>query len=210
MAGSSVPGALGCGPVGMCAPGASTGATPKDGFRTMSAGEIAMSRLIFKDAVDYTKVKVHNGGYFGIFQWERTAVTPNGEIYFNPKDFLEDFSIAEGWQKRWFIHEMVHVWQYQLGFWVKTHGFFSFLVPYASVLTPEKRLSDYGMEQQGDILADYYVITVLKDKRLVKNQAYKENLPLFENHILVDFLADPSSKENLPKAEQNRPTPDGP
>jgi hypothetical protein len=230
MPGSSIPGTLGCGanhatidrgtsaltdmpaptPIGSCTETPSAGITPRGGSRTMTAAEIAMSRLIFKDAVKYTTVKVHNGGYFGNLQWKRTAVTPNGEIYFNPEDFLEDFSNAEGWKKRWFIHEMVHVWQYQLGFWVKPHGFFSFLAPYLSLLTREKRLSDYGMEQQGEILADYYVLTVLKDNRLVRNQAYKDDLPLFENHILVDFLADPSSKGNLPRVDQDRPTPNGP
>jgi hypothetical protein len=226
MPGSRIPGALGFGanqpvidsgtsaltnmpvpgPVGGGAAVPSAGVTPVGGSRTMAAGEIAMSRLIFKDSVDYTRVKVHKGGFFGRLQSKRTAVTPNGEIYFNPVDFLEDYSGASADNQHWFIHEMVHVWQYQLGYPVKVYGLFSFLANYASVLTPEKRLSDFSMEQQGDIIADYYLLKVARTKRGLRNSRYADNLPLFEESILVDFLADPSSKLNLPKAGENGPS----
>lgn len=172
--------------------------------RYMTAGEVAMSRQVFKDAVNYCTVIVHKHGYFFGRNSERTAVTPNGQIYFNKEDYQEDFSVAYGWQKRWFIHEMVHVWQYQLGYWVKVAGLFSWAVSYESVLAPDKRLSDYGMEQQGDIIADYFALKMLKDARLVKNQAYKDQLSLFET-VLTEFLADESSKANLPKGDTDGP-----
>jgi hypothetical protein len=179
--------------------------------RYMTAGEVAMSRQVFKDVVNYCTVVVHKHGYFFGRNSKRTAVTPNGQIYFNKEDYQEDFSVSTPRNKRWFMHEMVHVWQYQLGYWVKLAGMFSWAAPYKSVLTPDKRLSDYGMEQQGDIIADYFALKVMQLKDWVENEPYKDNLPLFET-VLTDFLADPSSKANLPNGDSNarQPTNDGP
>lgn len=98
-------------------------ATPEGGKRSLTAGEVAMARKLFKDALDYTVVKVHNDEYlpFGL-QPDDTAMAPNGEIYFNPAHFKEDFSQESNRSKRWFMHEMVHVWQYQLGYPVRLRG----------------------------------------------------------------------------------------
>ncbi|MEL1266388.1 PAAR domain-containing protein [Pseudoxanthomonas putridarboris] len=83
----------------------------EDRGRALTEGEIAMASDVFKDAVDYSKVKVHGTPYlpFGA-QPDNTAMTPNGEMYFNPDWFKDDFSVQRPAQKHWFIHEMVHVW----------------------------------------------------------------------------------------------------
>lgn len=94
---------------------------PENEARPLTAGEIEMARPIFRDALDYSAVRVHKGAYLP-GQNERTAMTPNGEMYFLPKDFQEDFSILESDMKMWFVHELVHVWQYQLGYSVRWNG----------------------------------------------------------------------------------------
>lgn len=83
--------------------------------RLLTSGEIAMSRLIFKDAIDYSKVWIHLGGL--IHTKTGNAMTPAGEIYLPKDDYLKtpDYSKATGENRHWFIHEMVHVWQYQMG-----------------------------------------------------------------------------------------------
>ena len=54
-----------------------------------------------------------------------TAVTPFGEIYFPEKHFKHDFSTEQSNDKHWFMHEMVHVWQYQRGMAVAIKGLMS-------------------------------------------------------------------------------------
>ena len=45
-----------------------------------------------------------------------------------PKHFKEDFATANAYDQHWFIHEMAHVWQYQLGMNVRLRGLASWAV----------------------------------------------------------------------------------
>ena len=122
-----------------------------------------MAQLLFKDAIDYSTVKVHNEGYlpFGL-QKKYTAMTPNGEIYFNAEDFRDDFSLEKSREKHWIMHEMAHVWQHQLGYPVLLRGAIRLGVSYEYDLAQDKSLADYNMEAQGDLLADYFALKFLK------------------------------------------------
>src|SRR5262245_36149904 len=82
--------------------------------RSLTSGEIALAQSIFGNSIDYNEVLIHNEKYAS-GQGDNEAVTPNGEIYFPPGHHLTDFSSGTGAQKAWFIHEMVHVLQYQEG-----------------------------------------------------------------------------------------------
>ncbi len=176
-------------------------ATPEDESRPMTTGEIAMCKLVFADSVDYTKVRVHNEEYlwFGL-QDDDTAMTPNGEIYFNPKHFKEDFSASVASDRHWFMHEMVHVWQYQLGYSVRWNGLQRWKLKYSYSLQADKRLCDYDMEQQGQVIADYFAIHILKSPTTASTLDYQspEGQQLYLS-VLADFLSDPSSKNHLPK-----------
>ncbi|WP_151743145.1 zinc protease, partial [Acinetobacter sp. TUM15113] len=83
--------------------------------RKLTSGEIKMCQLVFKDAVDYSKVWIHIGGY--LHSATGNAMSPAGEIYLPKKayDRNPDFSLAPGEDRHWFIHEMTHIWQFQLG-----------------------------------------------------------------------------------------------
>jgi len=79
--------------------------------RQLTSGEIKIAESIFKNVISYSRVKLHKESYFPFdLQNKGTAVTPNGEIYFMPKHYESDFSVAPGWKQHWFIHEMAHVW----------------------------------------------------------------------------------------------------
>jgi hypothetical protein len=43
------------------------------------------------------------------------ATAPDGNIYFKPCSYCDDFSIEDTGRKSFFIHEMTHVWQHQHG-----------------------------------------------------------------------------------------------
>jgi hypothetical protein len=179
--------------------------TVEGNARPLTHGEIEMARQVFKSSIDYSKVKVHKEEWlpFGV-QNDDTAMTPNGEMYFNPeKGFKEDFAntIVKPDDKIWFMHEMVHVWQWQLGYWVKLHG--AALVisggyanggayKYDSPENNSKTLPDFNMEQQGAIIAEYFGAKFLNDKYLLPK------LPVLER-ILKNFLRSPKDANLLPK-----------
>lgn len=174
--------------------------TPVGEWRPMTPGEINMAKLIFKNSIDYAKVKCHNGEYlwFGM-QPDSTAMTPEGEIYFSPKEFRADFSKEPPGSRLWFIHEMVHVWQYQLGYPTKLRGAARIGLSYDYTLRKGKLLSDYNMEAQGDLLADYWALVYANGKR-PPNLNQKKHINDIELYKLVlsDFIQDPSNKSNLP------------
>lgn len=170
----------------------------KDKVRPLTRGEIDMAWMIFEDAIDYGKVKVHAEPYlwFGL-QPKDVAMTPNGEIYFHESEFREDFSKENARQKKWFIHEMVHVWQFQLGYPVAIRGAIRLGLDYKYVLQSEKKLSSYNMESQGNLLADFYTLKYLNAPDDMNQKQYRHSLKLYEE-VLHDFLKTKKSKASLP------------
>ncbi|MBN3856615.1 type VI secretion system tip protein VgrG [Paraburkholderia sp. Ac-20340] len=173
--------------------------------RALTQGEIEMAKLIFQEGIDYSRVRVHKGSYFWFnLQSKRTAVTPNGEMYFLEGDYEEDFSLPQGEfiQKRsWFLHEMTHVWQFQMGYAVRWHGILvrlRFGSAYDYTIEAGQVFGDFNMEQQGNIVADYYAIVIAKTLRAAIHDA-----PFPDHHKLEKVLAplfkDPKDAANLPK-----------
>jgi hypothetical protein len=78
--------------------------------RHLTQGEIAMASLLFGDAIDYPRVRVHNRRYlpFGL-QPENCAMTPNGSIYFHHSCFLPDYAAGDPPAQHWCMHEMVRL-----------------------------------------------------------------------------------------------------
>ncbi|WP_324020578.1 type IV secretion protein Rhs [Pantoea sp. JZ29] len=130
--------------------------------RRMTLGEIAMARRIFGDSVAYNRIWIHCDSYlpFGL-QKQNYAMTPNGELWYRKPMYKEDFSsnavLIE--DKYVFIHELGHVWQHQNGQWVRLRGAFSWAADYTYELDKNK-LTDYSLEQQASILADYWLLLV--------------------------------------------------
>lgn len=83
------------------------------------------------------------------------AISPNGNIYFNHADWCEDFSKQSLSQQSWLIHELVHVWQYQQGIKLLRKGLIE--RKYRYVLKQGKSFFHYGIEQQAQMVQDYFV-----------------------------------------------------
>jgi len=182
----------------------------------LTAGEICYSRMIFKDAISYSRVKVYNREWRVLLGLQKndTVMTPNGNIYYPKGSFREDFSVE--WPSsdglRVFIHEMAHVWQYQNGYFVKWNGVRLSLDKsrYSYILSKDKRLSDCNMEAQADLLADYFLLLKFGDSgsaRLFESK-YRGGeksilLPLYEA-VLADFILNPHDKSSLPGRRRRR------
>ena len=129
-------------------------------LRLMTSGEINMAKKIFGNAIIYPRVWIHYDSYFPFgLQAQNVAMAPNGEIYFRKYDYLPDFSATSDIGKQHtFIHELAHVWQFQKGMWVRTRGLFSWAADYNYDFKENKFLQDYTMEQQAQIIADYFLL----------------------------------------------------
>ncbi|PIT55234.1 hypothetical protein [Snodgrassella alvi] len=132
--------------------------TKKGESRLLTPGEITMVTSLFKTAITVTSVRVYNDTCLPFQSKFGYAVTPRGAIYWPEGKFKEDYSIEIIRYMHWFMHEMTHVWQYQMGMCVICRGLISFAVEYEYDLENGNLLSEYGMEQQASIIADYYIL----------------------------------------------------
>ena len=165
--------------------------------RPLAANEIAMASLLFGNAIDYRRVRIHGRRYMP-FQPKNCCMTPNGNMYFHQSCFLPDYTRGDPPAVHWFIHEMAHVWQHQLGYAVRLRGAVRIGLPYRYDLAPGKTLADFNMEAQGDLLADYFALRHLGASAVVRQQRCVGSLALYQE-ILAGFLADPNDVRNLPR-----------
>ncbi|GGE85211.1 Rhs element Vgr protein [Massilia psychrophila] len=156
-----------------------------------------MASALFGAAIDYARVRIHNRRYLP-FQPKNCAMAPNGRLYFHRSCFLDDFACGGPHLRHWFMHEMVHVWQHQLGYPVRLRGAVRIGLDYRYRLRAGATLADFNMEAQGDLLADYFVLKFLGNPGAMRWVDNAGNLSLFEA-VLVDFLAAPASRANLPR-----------
>ncbi|MDF7680920.1 type IV secretion protein Rhs [Enterobacteriaceae bacterium ESL0689] len=129
-------------------------------LRLMTLSEITMAKRLYGHSIAYNRVWIHCDSYFPFgLQSNGYAMTPNGELWYRKEMYKADFSLVdvEIIDKYIFIHELGHVWQHQHGQWVRLRGAFSFLANYYYTLDKEK-LTDYSLEQQAPILADYWLL----------------------------------------------------
>ena len=126
--------------------------------RSLTAGEIALARSVFGEAIDYDRVRLKHRKWWP-FQPRGTAMAPMGHIHFHPAGggWSEDFSLEPLRRQAFFIHEMTHVWQAQKGgrFYLPLmrHPF----CRYSYRLTDGKPFRRYGLEQQAELVANRFL-----------------------------------------------------
>ena len=165
--------------------------------RPLTQAEISMVALLFGESIDYQRVRIYARRYMPL-QPKNCCMTPNGSMYFHRSCFLPDYSRGRPHLMHWFLHEMVHIWQHQLGYAVRLRGAVRIGLPYHYELKPSRTLADYNMEAQGDLLADYFALKHLNSPRIMRQQRYAGSLSLYEE-VLATFLADPTDAANLPR-----------
>ena len=87
------------------------------------------------------------------------------------------------------MHELTHVWQHQNGMWVRTRGLFSNFADYNYSLDSKKKLSDYGMEQQASIVADYFILKTYGVAGFIKG--------IQRDYVRIDNKIDPNTIESI-------------
>lgn len=170
--------------------------------RGLTPREIEMASLLFGGAIEYERVRIHARRYMP-FQPKNCCMTPNGSMYFHRSCFLPDYTAGDPPTIHWFMHEMAHVWQHQLGYPVKLRGAIRIGLPYHYELCDGATLADYNMEAQGDLLADYFALKFMHKPRVMRQRRYAHSLDLYER-VLAGFLADPAAAANLPRGLARR------
>lgn len=173
--------------------------------RDLTAEEIALARLIFGETIKYQAVKVFKVDYLPN-QQEETIVTPNGNLYPAKKVYRENYALDSDSMKHLFIHEMAHVWQSRKGMWVRLIGakihtcarlndtnpylynihqtFGSKVIKMqtsqnksvSNIVTIKSKLSDYNMESQAEIIADYWALKFKRNPNLMITKNFETNV----------------------------------
>lgn len=148
-----------------------------NGGRPLTDAEIALADSVFGDAVDYGRVRIFARKWWP-FQRRQVAMAPDGNLWLSPKGTLycDDFCARPLDRRGLFIHEMTHVWQHQQGvnLILRRHPF----CRYDYVLKPGWSLTQYGLEQQAEIVRHAFL---LREGELVAGaaslDAYRKILP---------------------------------
>lgn len=119
--------------------------------RPLTEAEIQMAQLVFGTNFDLSEVRLKTAWWV----LKNYAVSPNGNIYFHPKDWVEDFSNQSLEKRSWLIHELTHVWQLQQGLKVVRGAVVNRRYDY--ILAEGKSFFSYGIEQQARMVQDYYL-----------------------------------------------------
>lgn len=164
------------------------------GLRLLTLGEINLAKTLYGLSIRYNEVWIHRGSYLPFnMQDFRTAMKPNGEIYFMEGTYEHDFSMSHRTMSRivgahLFLHEMMHVWQHQHGMMVRLRGAFSWAVDYTYSLD-KHHLLDYRLEQQASLISDYW---------LLKTYGFENHNNL---HKLIDYHPSEPTHELLKRYE---------
>lgn len=119
--------------------------------RKLSNGETKLARSVFGDSIELDAVQLKTAWWV----LKNYAVSPNGNIYFHPEDWVADFSNTSLSKQSWLIHELTHVWQLQQGLKVVRGAIINRRYEYDLELG--KPFFKYGIEQQARMVQDYFI-----------------------------------------------------
>ena len=119
--------------------------------RPLSADEIILAHSVFGNNINLDNVQLKTAWWV----LKNYAVSPNGNIYFHPADWVNDFSVTSVSKQSWLIHELTHVWQLQQGLNVVRGALIDRRYDY--VLIAGKSFFHYGIEQQARMVQDYFI-----------------------------------------------------
>ncbi len=140
--------------------------------RPLTEAEIKMAHSVFGPDFDVCKVRLKTAWWV----LKNYAVSPNGNIYFHAKDWVEDFSKQSLAKRSWLIHELTHVWQLQQGLKVVRGAVINRRYDYS--LRQGKPFFSYGIEQQARMVQDYFV----RREQGKDCEAWQACIPFLQHH----------------------------
>lgn len=174
----------------------------KSANRSLTSGEKELIKSIFKNKIDLNIVKIYLGSYFPLNTQDiNTLVTPNGNIYVMHNLYRNDYSLEDDEFKKVFIHEIAHIWQHQkkLNVLIKAgavqacsilkngnpNSYDIFEGKYYDGVYEPKKLIDYNLEQQAEIISDYWAVK--NNKINLMEKANRENVKKHDIKSLISL-----------------------
>jgi hypothetical protein len=171
----------------------------------LDESEKDLTHSIFNSSVDETNIKIHKSAIANFYMEliGADALTFGDTILLRDEIYKNRDSDSDFYTHYVMAHELTHVWQGQncgnLHFRALKEKASSiangdgFYGHYGYVLLPKKDLSEYGVEQQASIIADYYAIQQgLEPLYLINAKESKEEYTRLYESALSQFLKDPS------------------
>lgn len=173
-------------------------------LRALTDGEIAMLSPIYGDSMDYSKVRIRDGGSV-----QGSGFTPFNTINVGEDVYRPDYSLDPSLNMRgFFVHETAHVMQTQNG----APAFFRGIGPqFTAVLGGREEVYDYtdkledvigfeswNIEEQASYFEDLY-----KQRFLTSNGVPLNNIPSLEVLESVDTSSYPGLKTSSGESGSN-------
>lgn len=123
---------------------------------TLTAGEKQTVESIFGDQLDASKIRKHfkeESHFTHVLKNKRGVVLPpfSHIDFFGRENWSADFSKESKDQFGFFLHEVRHTWQGQnMKFNIKNFGVYEYTIPDTLA-----KFTNFGTEQQADIIEDY-------------------------------------------------------
>jgi hypothetical protein len=127
--------------------------------RRLTLGELNMIDFMFGTTTGFGHARVFSHNFWWPYAFNR-EMAPNGNIYFPGPDYKDDYSdpTVPLRLRAIFMHEATHLYQwYVLGQYVWYRGPWD--RNYSYDLVRGKPLKEYGLEQAGQIVEDYYTLS---------------------------------------------------
>lgn len=148
--------------------------------RPLTSEEIALAKTVFEHTIDYDFIRIDERAHIGPRFYHFCYVS---------------FHIINSWQAMHphiLIHELVHVWQYQrlgaiymLRALIAQHSHCGYDYGGASALKERRKkgesLLDFNLEQQGDIITDYFLLK--SGYRPQWGNGTLKDLPLYQSYV---------------------------
>mgnify|MGYP000849741247 FL=1 len=160
-------------------PGLSSGADPVL-FRSLTSGELKLAQSLFKNIINYDRVKIYCDHNHSRYQSKVITNTRNGEILLSINEYQSDFSANytdyhdSVKYPHLFIFAMSFVWQYyrhDSSFHDNTYE----STHWDSYDLEEPHFIFYSMEQQAAMIADYWLLKKHDLMEYEKLSSYKKH-----------------------------------
>ena len=193
--------------------------------RRLTPQEVLLLQELFGPALATETVRVHGRSFLpGL----AVPMAPFGTVYFPRRWFRDDYAILPARDAgltalrlfNTFVHEMVHVWQWQNGACVAWRGALASLLQwpdrgraYPYPLPDGVTLANYGLEQQASLLADYCTLCRWPNHPALLRLLMRDNLAASQaathpdglawlrarfEAVLAPFLSDPACYRGQP------------
>jgi len=127
--------------------------------RRLTLGELRMVQAMFGTTTGFGEARVVARNMWWPYPNDR-AITPNGNIFFPHQAYRDDYSVATVPLplRAVFMHEATHIYQFCV-LKIVVFAVGPFDRNYTYELVEGQALKDYGLEQMGQIVQDFYTIS---------------------------------------------------